>query len=354
MLQLGVISVMPDMFAALQYGVTGRALTEERVQVTHWNPRDWARPPHRQVDDKPYGGGPGMVMQYEPLHAAIIEARQTLGKPCKTVYLSPQGIPVKQAYLKQLADSEEPILFVAGRYEGIDERILIEDIDEEWSLGDFVLSGGEFAAMVFIDALTRLLPGSLGHPNSAEEDSFMGGLLDHQTYPRVAKMRKRNSCSFNLGGSFNLGPCPSCSPRRRNPLQQLHLFLVAIVRYFERVGVIVLLVITRGPVRGHFVARTVRLRRHFVASKLALILPTQGNTLQFVYRRIRPPWRTDVVFRRPTTSSRSTSTSIARLRRRATFDFDIDCSPSIARLRHRLLGPLRVYGRGHETLEWGA
>jgi tRNA (guanine37-N1)-methyltransferase len=184
MLQLGVISVMPDMFAALQYGVTGRALTEERVQVTHWNPRDWARPPHRQVDDKPYGGGPGMVMQYEPLHAAIIEARQTLGTPCKTVYLSPQGIPVKQAYLKQLANAKESILFVAGRYEGIDERILIEDIDEEWSLGDFVLSGGEFAAMVFIDALARLLPGSLGHPNSAEEDSFMGGLLDHPHYTR--------------------------------------------------------------------------------------------------------------------------------------------------------------------------
>ncbi len=184
MLHLGVISVMPDMFSALQYGVTGRALTENRVQVTHWNPRDRAENLHRRIDDKPYGGGPGMVMQYEPLHKAITEAKKTLGAPCKTVYLSPQGIPVKQAYLKQLAEKKEPILFVAGRYEGIDERILIEDIDEEWSLGDFVLSGGEFAAMVFIDALARLLPGSLGHPNSAEEDSFMGGFLDHPHYTR--------------------------------------------------------------------------------------------------------------------------------------------------------------------------
>jgi tRNA (guanine37-N1)-methyltransferase len=125
-----------------------------------------------------------MVMRYEPLHAAILEGKKTFGKPCKTVYLSPQGMQVKQAYLKQLADLKEPILFVAGRYEGIDERVLIEDIDEEWSLGDFVLSGGEFAAMVFIDALARLLPGSLGHPLSAQEDSFMEGLLDHPHYTR--------------------------------------------------------------------------------------------------------------------------------------------------------------------------
>ena len=188
MLNLGVVSIMPDMFAALQYGVTGRALTEKRVQVTHWNPRDWAQPPHRPVDDKPYGGGPGMVMLYEPLHAAITKAQHTLGKSCKTVYLSPQGKPVKQAYLKHLAETETPLLFVAGRYEGIDERVLINDIDEEWSLGDFVLSGGEFAAMVFIDALARLLPGSLGHPLSAEEDSFMSGILDHPHYTRPPKV----------------------------------------------------------------------------------------------------------------------------------------------------------------------
>lgn len=188
MLCLGVISVMPDMFAALEYGVTGRALAEGRVRVTHWNPRDCSRGPHQQVDDKPYGGGPGMVMLYEPLHAAITEAKQILGTSCKTVYLSPQGKPVKQADLKQLADTEQPILFIAGRYEGIDERIIVHDVDEEWSLGDFVLSGGELAAMVYIDALARLLPGSLGHPNSAEEDSFTEGLLDHPQYTRPSEI----------------------------------------------------------------------------------------------------------------------------------------------------------------------
>ncbi len=188
MLSLGVVSVMPDMFDALQYGVMGRAQREKRIEVTHFNPRDYASGPHRQVDDKPYGGGPGMVMLYEPLHAAIGDAKKTLlkkmGRPCKAVYLSPQGRQVKQANLKQLADDKAPILFVAGRYEGIDERILINDIDEEWSLGDFVLSGGEFAAMVFIDALARLLPGSLGHPESALSDSFMTGCLDHPQYTR--------------------------------------------------------------------------------------------------------------------------------------------------------------------------
>lgn len=184
MLHLGVVSIMPDMFNALNYGVTGRAIKDELVRVDYWNPRDYALPPHHQVDDKPYGGGPGMVMLYEPLHAAITAGKHALGKACKTVYLSPQGTSVKQANLKDLVDGKCPILFVAGRYEGIDERVLTEDIDEEWSLGEFVLSGGEFAAMVFIDALARLIPGSLGHPDSAEQDSFVKGLLDHPHYTR--------------------------------------------------------------------------------------------------------------------------------------------------------------------------
>jgi tRNA (guanine37-N1)-methyltransferase len=184
MLHLGVISVMPDMFTSLKQGVIGRAITDKLAHVDHWNPRDWAKPPHHQVDDKPYGGGPGMVMNYGPLHAAITKARSTLGPSCKTVFLGPQGRQVKQAYLCELVEKEQPLLFVAGRYEGIDERIMLEDIDETWSLGDFVLSGGELAAMVFIDALIRLLPGCLGHPDSASQDSFMQGLLDHPHYTR--------------------------------------------------------------------------------------------------------------------------------------------------------------------------
>lgn len=188
MLHLGVISIMPDMFAALEYGIVGRTIAEKRLKVSCWDPRNWALPPHQQVDDRPYGGGPGMVMMYEPLHAAIKCAQQALGASCKTVYLSPQGMRVNQAYLTKLVDKQTSILFVAGRYEGVDERILMTDIDEEWSLGDFVLSGGEFAAMVFIDALARLLPGALGHPLSANEDSFAAGLLDHPHYTRPASV----------------------------------------------------------------------------------------------------------------------------------------------------------------------
>ena len=184
MLHLGVVSIMPEMFDALQYGILARAITSQKVQVDFFNPRTFATQPQFEVDDRPYGGGPGMVMRYEPLYAAIKKGRETLGASCKTVYLSPQGKAVQQHQLKELAKIEQSILFVAGRYEGIDERILSQEIDEEWSLGDFVLSGGEFAAMVFIDALARLLPGSLGHPESAQNDSFMDGLLDHPHYTR--------------------------------------------------------------------------------------------------------------------------------------------------------------------------
>lgn len=184
MLHLGVVSIMPEMFNALDFGVTGRAIEDGLVQVNTWNPRDYAKPPHFQVDDKPYGGGPGMVMLYEPLHQAISAGKHALGKACKTVYLSPQGRQVKQEHLCALVENKTPLLFVAGRYEGIDERVLKHDIDEEWSLGDFVLSGGELAAMVYMDALVRLVPGGLGHPDSKEQDSFMQGLLDHPHYTR--------------------------------------------------------------------------------------------------------------------------------------------------------------------------
>lgn len=200
MLHFGVISVMPDMFTPLQQGVVGRALKDKLIQVDHWNPRDFAQLPHRRVDDKPYGGGPGMVMSYPPLHKAIMEARRSLGNTCKTVYLSPQGRCIKQAELKQMALNKQPILFVAGRFEGIDERIINQDIDEEWSLGDFVLSGGELAAMVFIDALARLVPGCLGDPSSAQQDSFMDGLLEHPQYTRPECVDGQNVPDVLLGG----------------------------------------------------------------------------------------------------------------------------------------------------------
>lgn len=200
-LQLGVISLIPEIFESLKYGVTGRAIEQNLAQLDIWNPRDWATGTYRQVDDKPYGGGPGMVMMYEPLHAAIQHARSKMPAQCKTIYLSPQGKVIRQDHLNQVASSKQPLLFIAGRYEGIDERIISRDVDEEWSLGDFVLSGGELAAMVFIDAIIRLIPGSLGHLGSAEQDSFMNGLLDCPHYTRPAHLDGLDVPSVLLGGN---------------------------------------------------------------------------------------------------------------------------------------------------------
>ena len=201
MLHLGVISILPDIFASLNHGVTGRAIEQGIAKFDCWNPRDWAKNTHRQIDDKPYGGGPGMVMMYEPLHAAIQHAQRQMPSTCKTIYLSPQGKKIQQADLNQIAEKEQPLLFLAGRYEGIDERIINHHVDEEWSLGDFVLSGGELAAMVFIDAIVRLLPGCLGHAGSAQQDSFMNGLLDYPHYTRPAITEHGAVPSVLLGGN---------------------------------------------------------------------------------------------------------------------------------------------------------
>ena len=188
MLHLGVVTLMPEMFKTLEYGVTGRAIAEGLARVDCWNPRKWAAEPYRQIDDKPYGGGPGMVMMYAPLVAALRGARAEMPTSCKTIYLSPQGRAVTQQDLNQIAQNKQSLLFVAGRYEGIDERVIAHHVDEEWSIGDFVLSGGELAAMVFMDALIRLLPGSLGHSESASQDSFMDGLLDYPHSTRPAEI----------------------------------------------------------------------------------------------------------------------------------------------------------------------
>lgn len=198
---LGVISLIPEMLESLKFGITGRAIEQKLVTVDCWNPRDWASRPYRQVDDKPYGGGPGMVMMYEPLHASIMHACSQMPEHCKTIYLSPQGKVIKQNDLNQVVKNKQPLLFIAGRYEGIDERIISHHVDEEWSLGDFVLSGGELAAMVFIDAIIRLIPGSLGHLGSAEQDSFMNGLLDCPHYTRPAHIDNMDVPAVLLGGN---------------------------------------------------------------------------------------------------------------------------------------------------------
>lgn len=183
----GVISLFPEMFRALtEYGVSGRAVKQEKVSIACWNPRDFTHDNYQTVDDRPYGGGPGMLMKIQPLRDAIHAAKAAAGDGAKVIYLSPQGRKLDQQGVLELAQHDKLIL-VAGRYEGIDERLIEREIDEEWSLGDFVLSGGELAAMTLMDAVIRLVPGVLGHDQSAQQDSFMEGLLDcpHYTRPEV-------------------------------------------------------------------------------------------------------------------------------------------------------------------------
>ena len=181
---IGVISLFPDMFRAItDFGVTGRAVKRGLLEINLWNPRDFAHDKHRTVDDRPYGGGPGMLMMVQPLRDAIQTAKQAAGDDVKVIYLSPQGKTLTQSGVAELAQHSKLIL-VAGRYEGIDERVIQSEIDEEWSIGDYVLSGGELPAMTLVDAFSRLVPGVLGDMASAEQDSFTDGLLDCPHYTR--------------------------------------------------------------------------------------------------------------------------------------------------------------------------
>lgn len=183
-MRIEVVTLFPEMFSALSdNGVTGRAIQKGLVQLGMINPRDYTEDRHNTVDDRPYGGGPGMVMMVEPLQKAIAQARKEVSNKAKVIYLSPQGRRLDQEGLRTLASYEDMIL-LCGRYEGIDERLIASEVDEEWSIGDYVLSGGELAAMVLIDGVTRLIPGALGHEDSAQQDSFMNGLLDTPHYTR--------------------------------------------------------------------------------------------------------------------------------------------------------------------------
>lgn len=183
----GIVSIFPEMFGPFtQQGVIGRAVKSGVLSVDTFNPRDFTHDRHRTVDDRPYGGGPGMLMMVKPLTDAISAARAAGGENSKVIYLSPQGKKLDQAGVKRLAESDRTIL-LCGRYEGIDERVIEDQVDEEVSIGDYVLSGGELPAMVLMDAVARLVPGVLGHHASAIEDSFSDGLLDcpHYTRPEV-------------------------------------------------------------------------------------------------------------------------------------------------------------------------
>jgi tRNA (guanine37-N1)-methyltransferase len=183
-MRFDVVSLFPEMVQeTASWGVTGRAIEQGLVELETWNPRDYTTDKHRTVDDRPYGGGPGMVMKVEPLRDAIRQARRAVETECVVVYLSPQGQPLNQNAVRRFATLSRLVL-VAGRYEGVDERLIESDIDEEWSIGDYVLSGGELAALVLFDAVVRLLPGVLGHEESAAQDSHMAGLLDCPHYTR--------------------------------------------------------------------------------------------------------------------------------------------------------------------------
>ena len=184
---IGIISLFPEMFKAItEFGVTGRAVKQNLLQVRCYNPRDFTHDKHKTVDDRPYGGGPGMLMMVQPLRDAIQMAKNQAGEGAKVIYLSPQGRKLDQAGVKDLSQNNK-IILVCGRYEGIDERLIQTEIDEEWSIGDYVLTGGELPAMTLIDAVARFIPGVLGKQTSAQEDSFAEGLLDcpHYTRPEI-------------------------------------------------------------------------------------------------------------------------------------------------------------------------
>lgn len=186
-LRFDVVTLFPEMFAAVtEYGISRRALESGLWQLECWNPRNWAENAWRTVDDRPFGGGPGMVMQAGPLERAIGAAQDARAGAARVIYLSPQGRPLTHARVAELAASAGAIL-LCGRYEGVDERLIERCVDEEISLGDFVLSGGEVAALALIDACVRQLPGALNDEASAVEDSFVAGLLDcpHYTRPEV-------------------------------------------------------------------------------------------------------------------------------------------------------------------------
>ena len=199
-MHIEVVTLFPESVQTLlQFGVTGRAVERRLLQVGTENPRDHATDKHKTVDDRPYGGGPGMVMKVETLRAAIHAARERAGSGAKVLYLSPQGRRLDQAGVRELA-AREALVLVAGRYEGVDERLIETEVDEEWSIGDYVLSGGELPALVMIDALARLIPGALNDEESAAQDSFMNGLLDCPHYTRPEDFEGRRVPEVLLSG----------------------------------------------------------------------------------------------------------------------------------------------------------
>lgn len=186
-MQVAVVTIFPEMFAAIcDYGITGRAIKQGLLDFKCFNPRDYSEDKHKAVDDRPYGGGPGMVMTVGPLQRATQDAYHWLEQAREeitVVYLTPQGQTLDQGAVEIIGQCKKLVL-IAGRYEGIDKRFIDAEVDQEWSIGDYVLSGGELPVMVLLDAMIRQLPGALGDPESAQQDSFASGLLDCPHYSR--------------------------------------------------------------------------------------------------------------------------------------------------------------------------
>jgi len=200
MMEVDVITLFPTMFSALDYGVVGRAQDSQRLKLSIYALRNYTENPSNRVDDRPYGGGPGMILQYEPLEKAIQAALSASSTPSTLLYLSPQGAPLSQSTIKHLAQQPR-LTLLCGRYEGIDERIIDRFVDQELSVGDYIVSGGELPAMLLIDAVTRMLPGVLGHEQSAVQDSFSEGLLDHPHYTRPRQINQQTVPSVLLSGN---------------------------------------------------------------------------------------------------------------------------------------------------------
>ncbi len=200
-MQFDVITLFPELVQSIvQHGIPRRALTAGLLRFATWNPRDFSEDRHRTVDDRPFGGGPGMLMKVEPLRRAIAAARSQSPMGHRVIALTPQGRRIDQVQVNRLA-ALPGVVLVCGRYEGMDERVLQADVDEELSLGDFVLSGGEPAAMALMDAVIRQLPGALGHEQSAQQDSFMQGLLDCPHYTRPEQVDGRGVPEVLLSGN---------------------------------------------------------------------------------------------------------------------------------------------------------
>lgn len=203
MLQIDVITLLPEILAPLlNVGVVGRAHQKGLFQTQFWNPRNYVHDAHKTVDDRPYGGGPGMIMKYAPLKSCFDDIQLTRKSRGKRIYLSPQGQVLTQSLVQKLAQVEHLVL-LAGRYEGVDERLIEDEIDEEISIGDYILSGGELACGVMLDAIVRLLPDVLGDPLSAQQDSFSDGLLDYPHYTRPEMINNKKVPEILLSGDHS-------------------------------------------------------------------------------------------------------------------------------------------------------